>query len=94
MANKACNAYSCKDLGGYGACGKNLGCGDQMFDVSKHCPVTCGTGMSLKLVDENRFKFFITRLLHRSLSPRDRRKLAFLCNPDWHYSTGLSTTQS
>ena len=26
------------------SCGTMLGCGDQEFDVSKHCPVTCAAG--------------------------------------------------
>ena len=41
LAEEICKG-SCKQLSDN--CGKIIGCGADEFDVSKHCPITCGTG--------------------------------------------------
>jgi len=41
LADRVCKG-TCAHL--KNSCGKLLGCGDQSFDVSKHCPVTCAQG--------------------------------------------------
>ena len=40
LAEKVCKG-TCSDL--KRNCGQMLGCGDDKFDVSKHCPETCAT---------------------------------------------------